>query len=152
MKIAVVVAGGVDRSGERRVIPALLAVLRRLSMLHEVHVFATHQEDEPSSWMLEGAHIHNVGLPRTLWRAVNAIVREHRKRPFDVVQSFWAGRHGALAVGVGALLRAPGLVEGLPTRRLTGETMFARMRIDLLRATRRLGDKVLRYAGDLEQA
>jgi len=111
MKIAVVVAGGVDRSGERRVIPALLAVLRRLSMLHEVHVFATHQEDEPSSWMLEGAHIHNVGLPRTLWRAVNAIVREHRKRPFDVVQSFWAGRHGALAVGVGALLRARSVVH-----------------------------------------
>ena len=111
MKIAVVVAGGVDRSGERRVIPALLAVLRRLSMLHELHVFATHQEDEPSSWTLEGARVHNVGLPRTLRRAVSAIVREHRRRPFDVIHSFWAGRHGALAVGVGALLRLPSVVH-----------------------------------------
>lgn len=111
MKVALVVPGGVDRSGERRVIPALLALLRRLSMLHELHVFATHQEDEPSSWSLEGAHVHNVGLPRTPWRAANAIVREHRTRPFDVIQSFWAGRHGALAVGVGAFLRVPSVVH-----------------------------------------
>jgi glycosyltransferase involved in cell wall biosynthesis len=111
MKIALVVPGGVDRSGERRVIPALLALLRRLSMLHELHVFATHQEDEPSSWMLEGARVHNLGLPRTAWRAANAIVREHRTSPFDVIQSFWAGRHGALAVGAGAFLRVPSVVH-----------------------------------------
>lgn len=111
MKVALVVPGGVDRSGERRVIPALLALLRRLSMLHELHVFATHQENEPSSWILEGAHVHNVGLPRTLWRAANAIVREHRTRPFDVIQSFWSGRHGVLAVGVGAFLRVPSVVH-----------------------------------------
>jgi glycosyltransferase involved in cell wall biosynthesis len=111
MKIAVVVAGGVDRSGERRVIPALLALFRRLSLVHELHVFATHQDDLPSSWMLEGARIHNLGLPRTAWRAASAIVGEHRKRPFDVIQSFWAGRHGALAVGVGAFLRIPSVVH-----------------------------------------
>jgi glycosyltransferase involved in cell wall biosynthesis len=111
MKVALVVPGGVDRSGERRVIPALLALLRRLSMLHELHVFATHQENEPSSWILEGAHVHNVGLPRTLWRTANAIVREHRTRPFDVLQSFWSGRHGVLAVGAGAFLRVPSVVH-----------------------------------------
>jgi len=111
MKIALVVPGGVDRSGERRVIPAVLALLRRLSMLHELHVFATHQDDEPSSWILEGARVHNVGLPRTALRAASAIVREHRTRPFDVIQSFWAGRHGALAVGVGAFLRVPSVVH-----------------------------------------
>jgi glycosyltransferase involved in cell wall biosynthesis len=111
MKIALVVPGGVDPSGERLVIPALLAVLRRLSMLHELHVFATHQDDEPSSWMLEGARVHNLGLPRTAWRAASAIVHEHRNRPFDVIQSFWAGRHGALAVGVGAFLRVPSVVH-----------------------------------------
>jgi glycosyltransferase involved in cell wall biosynthesis len=111
MKIALVVPGGVDRSGERRVIPALLGLLRRLSLLHELHVFATHQEDRSSDWVLEGAHVHNVGRPRTAWRAANAIVREHRRWPFDVIQSFWTGRHGALAVGVGAILRLPTVVH-----------------------------------------
>ena len=111
MKIALVVPGGVDRSGERRVIPALLALLRRLSVLHEVHVFATHQEDEPSSWTVEGAHIHNLGLPRTCWRAATAIVAEHRVRSFDVIQSFWAGPHGVLAVAMGAFLRIPSIVH-----------------------------------------
>ena len=111
MKIALLVPGGVDSSGERRVIPALLALLRRLSMLHELHVFATHQDAEPSSWTLEGAHVHNLGLPRTAWRAASAIVREHRVRPFDVIQSFWSGRPGALAVGVGAFLRVPSVVH-----------------------------------------
>jgi glycosyltransferase involved in cell wall biosynthesis len=111
MKIGLIVPGGVDRSAEVRVIPALLALLRRLSAVHEVHVFATHQEDEPSSWVLEGARIHNLGLPRTARRAASAIVREHRARPFDVIQSFWAGRHGALAVGVAAFLRVPSVVH-----------------------------------------
>jgi glycosyltransferase involved in cell wall biosynthesis len=38
MKIALVVPGGVDRSGEYRVIPALLALIARLSLQHEIHV------------------------------------------------------------------------------------------------------------------
>jgi glycosyltransferase involved in cell wall biosynthesis len=82
-----------------------------LAAEHELHVFTTHQDDDSGSWMLEGARIHNLGKPRTAWRAANAIVREHRARPFQVIQSFWAGRHGALAVGVGAFLRVPSVVH-----------------------------------------
>ena len=73
MKIALVVPGGVDHSGEVRVIPALLALIRRVSAGHELHVFATHQEDAPGTWQLEGAQIHNIGLPRTPWRALRSI-------------------------------------------------------------------------------
>ena len=57
MKIALVVPGGVDRSGEVRVIPALLALIRRLAAAHDVHVFALAQEPGPGAWMLEGAHV-----------------------------------------------------------------------------------------------
>ena len=46
VKIALIVPGGVDRSGEVRVIPALLALIRRLAVTHELHVFATHQEPQ----------------------------------------------------------------------------------------------------------
>ena len=49
MKVALIVPGGVDRSGEVRVIPALLALIRRLAADHELHVFATHQEPTPGS-------------------------------------------------------------------------------------------------------
>jgi glycosyltransferase involved in cell wall biosynthesis len=111
MKIALIVPGGVDRSGEVRVIPALLALIRRLAAAHELHVFATHQEPRPGSWSLEGAQVHNLGQPRTAWRAVNAIRAEHRKGPFQVLHSVWAGSSGALAVGIGTLLRIPSVVH-----------------------------------------
>ena len=111
MKVALIVPGGVDPAGEIRVIPALVALLGRLAAAHEVHVFATHQEAMPGKWILEGAHVHNLGLPRTAWRAAAAILREHRGRHFDVVHAFWAGRHGALAVGMGALLGVPSVVH-----------------------------------------
>jgi glycosyltransferase involved in cell wall biosynthesis len=111
MKVALVVPGGVDRSGEARVIPALVALIRRLAVAHELHVFATHQEPEPGSWTLEGARVHNLGLPRTAWRAANAILAEHRRAPFRVIHAFWSGRLGALAVGVAAVLRLPSIVH-----------------------------------------
>jgi glycosyltransferase involved in cell wall biosynthesis len=111
VKIALVVPGGVDRSGEVRVIPALIALIGRLAAEHDVHVFATDQEPSPGSWMLEGARVHNLGLPRRAWRAANAILAEHRNEPFQVIHGFWAGSHGAIAVGMAALLRVPSLVH-----------------------------------------
>jgi len=111
VKIALIVPGGVDRSGEARVIPALLAMIRRLAVTHELHVFATHQEPTPGSWPLEGAQVHNLGQPRTPWRAFNAIWAEHRRSAFHVMHAIWAGTCGALAVGMGALLRVPSMVH-----------------------------------------
>ncbi len=55
--------------------------------------------------------MHNVGARHTGWRAAAAILREHRVQPFDVVHAFWAGSHGALAVGMGTLLRVPSVVH-----------------------------------------
>ncbi|HEY4092981.1 MAG TPA: glycosyltransferase family 4 protein [Luteibacter sp.] len=61
MKIGIILPGGVDRSGEERVIPAFLALIERLARDHDVHVFAFHQEPTPARWTLRGAHIHNIG-------------------------------------------------------------------------------------------
>jgi glycosyltransferase involved in cell wall biosynthesis len=107
MKIALVVPGGVDRSGEYRIIPALLALISRLSAQHTVHVFALTQEPGPGTWELAGAHIHNVGTRRTRLRALRALKAEHRVAPFDVIQSIWSGNCGLIAVIAGALLRVP---------------------------------------------
>ena len=42
MKIAMVVPGGVDRSGERRVIPAFVALIDRMAGYVDLQVFALH--------------------------------------------------------------------------------------------------------------
>ena len=111
MNIALVVPGGVDRSGVYRVIPALLALIRRLAARHELHVFALHQEPLPGEWELCGARIHNIGArPRGL-RAIREIRRVHRNAPFHVVQSIWSGGCGATAVTAARLLRIPCVVH-----------------------------------------
>ncbi|MGH8140843.1 MAG: glycosyltransferase family 4 protein [Steroidobacteraceae bacterium] len=111
MKIALVVPGGVDRSGEFRVIPALLALMGRLSQRHEVHVFALRQEDQPGKWTLAGARIHNIGLHHSRLRAIRAICAEHRASAFQVVQSIWSGSPGLVAVSAARMLRIPCLVH-----------------------------------------
>ncbi|MBS0365027.1 MAG: glycosyltransferase family 4 protein [Proteobacteria bacterium] len=107
MRIALVVPGGVDRTGEYRVIPALLALLQRLSRTHEVEVFTLAQEPAPGTWRLAGAQIHNIGARDTRRRAVGAILARHRRLRFDLIQAIWSGACGLVAVTAGTVLRIP---------------------------------------------
>jgi glycosyltransferase involved in cell wall biosynthesis len=111
VRIALVIPGGVDRSGEYRVIPALLALIGRLSLHDEVHVFALAQEAEPGDWMLAGAHIHNIGFRYTHLRAVRAISKMHRSSPFDVIHAIWSGNCGLIAAAAGRMHGIPCLVH-----------------------------------------
>lgn len=111
MKIGLIVPGGVDRSGEHRVIPALLALMKRLSAHHDLHVFALRQESARGDWTLVGAHVHNIGVPYTQPRAVMAILREHRVSPFDVLHAIWSGPCGVVAVSAARVLRIPSVVH-----------------------------------------
>ncbi|MGH8258440.1 MAG: glycosyltransferase family 1 protein, partial [Steroidobacteraceae bacterium] len=118
-KLALIVPGGVDPSGERRVIPALLALVKRLAARHDLHVFALRQQAEPGAWMLHGARIRNIGAGWTRVRAVRAIWAEHRREPFDAVQSIWSAACGLIAVTAGRALAIPSLVHvagGEPVR------------------------------------
>ncbi len=121
MKIALLVPGGVDRSGTTKVIPCLLWLIEHLvDDGHEVHVFASRHEKRPGSWPLLGASVHNIGRrPATFWMTP-AVLAEHRRGPFDVIHAFWSGL-GAVGALVGALTRVPvvltlpgGDVVGLP--------------------------------------
>lgn len=119
MRIALVVPGGVDPGGEYRVIPALLALIRRLARRHEVHVFALRQQADPASWELCGARVHNIGHRRTRLRAVGAICAQHRSANFQLVQAIWAGPCGLIAVCAARILRIPSLIHvagGEPVR------------------------------------
>lgn len=111
MKLALVVPGGVDRSGERRVIPALLALIERLAAHHEVHVFALRQERAPGTWTLRGARIHNIGEGWSRARAVRAILAEHRVSPFVLLQAVFSGACGLVATCAARLLRIPSVVH-----------------------------------------
>jgi glycosyltransferase involved in cell wall biosynthesis len=111
MRIALVVPGGVDRSLEYRVIPALLALIGRLAIDNDVQVFALHQEVAAGEWQAAGAHIRNIGSTHTVLRALRAIRAEHHKAPFDLVHSIWSGWCGLIAVTSGRLLGIPSIVH-----------------------------------------
>jgi len=111
VKLALVVPGGVDRSGEQRVIPALLALIERLARRHEVHVFALRQEAVAARWQLAGASIHNIGDGWTRLRAIATLRAEHRRAPFDRIHAIFSGSCGLVAVAAAKLLGARSLVH-----------------------------------------
>jgi glycosyltransferase involved in cell wall biosynthesis len=111
MKLALIVPGGVDRSGEYRVIPVLLWLVERLARNHEVHVFALHQEPEPCRFELLGATVHNIGERATRRRTLTTVLTEHRRRPFDLFHSFWATPAGAAGAVLGKLTARPVLLH-----------------------------------------
>ena len=111
MRIALVVPGGVDASGEYRVIPALLAFIHRLALTHEVRIFALRQQTEPGRWELLGAHVINIGARHTALRAIRAVCSEHRRAAFDVIHAMWSGAPGLVAVSAARLLGVPSVVH-----------------------------------------
>jgi glycosyltransferase involved in cell wall biosynthesis len=111
LSIALVLPGGVDRGGERRVIPVVLALLARLAARHDVRVFATNQEPVVGRWMLRGAEVRNLAARRGLHRVIGALCAAHRERPFDVVHALWTGLGGAAAAAAARLVGVPLLVH-----------------------------------------
>src|SRR5215813_8817052 len=75
MRIAIVVTGGVDRSGRERVIPALISFIERQARRHEVVVYALRYHERPCTYPLVGATVHDLGRPRGLRRQYGALVR-----------------------------------------------------------------------------
>lgn len=104
MRIALVVPGGVDRSGRERIIPALLWLIERLARRHAVTVFALGQEERPGEWNLFGARVVDLGrewrspLPAAgVARRIFQLKRAIGRTGFDLVHAFWASPSGFLA-------------------------------------------------------
>ena len=94
MKLALVVPGGVDRTGEFRVIPVLLALIERLARTHEVHVFAQEIDHQ---W--PGVTYHKVSAPLRKPRWINqlwfaTVTWWVTRRGFDIVHSHENTWHG----------------------------------------------------------
>ena len=117
MKIALVAYGGVDRSGRRDVIPALLNLIARLARRHDLHVFALAQDPQPSTYPLLGATVHNLAAlpaPRGLGmlRSTVLLLRALRAAgPFDLLHAYMGVPAGAVAVAAGRTLRVPVVVS-----------------------------------------
>jgi glycosyltransferase involved in cell wall biosynthesis len=135
-----IVPGGVDRSGEYRVIPCLLWLIERLARVHELHVFALRQERQPSTYPLLGATVHNVGARFAPARAVLSVLAEHKRRPFDVLHAFWAAHPGVVAALVGKLVSRPVVVH------VTGGDLAAIRDIRYGLCARPYGPALLRFA------
>ncbi len=125
MRIGLIVAGGVDRSGRERVLPELLDFIGRVAARHKLHVFVLQYYAEPCEYSLRGATIHDLGRvawPRGLrtWRMRArlraAIARVGR---FDVLHAYWGMPTGVVAVDVGGALGIPTIVT-LTTGELIG--------------------------------
>ncbi|MEE8116008.1 MAG: glycosyltransferase [Gemmatimonadales bacterium] len=111
MRLAIIVPGGVDRSGTHRVIPCLLWLIERLARSHDVQVFALYQEPHAATYPLCGATIHAVARRFARLNAVLAVLREHRRQSFDLIHAFWALPPGVLAAFVGVVTRRPVLLH-----------------------------------------
>jgi glycosyltransferase involved in cell wall biosynthesis len=107
MKVAMVVPGGVDRGGVERVIPIILAHVERIARVHQLHVFALHQEATPCSYPLLGATVHCVGSGRgATLRAARAMLLEHGRAPFQLLHALFGGSATSAALA--------GAVAGVP--------------------------------------
>jgi len=98
MKIAVVAPGGVSNQ-MMHTIPALMWLVGRLATRHTVKVYLLHRAAESTRDDVLGAEVMVDGGALRHLRTIQAIRAEHRRAPFDLVHSIWAGAVGL----VGAL-------------------------------------------------
>ena len=116
MRVALVVPGGVDRSGRERVIPSLLWFIEQLAYRHAVHVFVLRHYSEPCTYELRGATVHDLGRAtgpsgfKSLLQFEQLVREIKRAGPFDVVHGYWAMPAGLLAAGAGRRLAVPSIV------------------------------------------
>jgi glycosyltransferase involved in cell wall biosynthesis len=111
MRVALIVPGGVDRTGEQRVIPCVLALIKRLAARVDLQVFALRQEPKPSRYSLLGATVHNAGAPFSRLRTVRRLLAEHRGSSFDILHALWVGGPGVVAAAARRVVAAPVLLH-----------------------------------------
>ena len=116
MRIGLVVTGGVDRSGRERVMPALLWLIEALARTHELHVFALHHEDSPSTYPLLGATVHDLGT-RKVPRGWRRLAQRQRLRStlatlprMDVLHAYWGIPAGWVTTSIARTLDVPVIV------------------------------------------
>jgi glycosyltransferase involved in cell wall biosynthesis len=111
VRIALVVTGGVDRSGREKVIPALLWLIERLAKQHDVFVYALRYHQRPCTYPLFGATVRDLGRPAGVLRQYRTLLAAlKRDGPFNVVHGYWALPAGLVAAAAARRLGIPSVV------------------------------------------
>src|SRR5712671_1591033 len=111
MRIALVVTGGVDRSGRHHVIPTLLALIERLARRHDVVVYVLRYHEHASTYALLGATVRDLGRPSGLRQQYARVLAALKQDgPFDVVHGYWGLPAGLVAAAAGRRLAVPSVV------------------------------------------
>lgn len=90
MKIALVAPAGISNQ-MMHTIPALMWLVGRLATRHTVKVYLLHRAAAATREHVLGAEVMNDGGRLRHLRTLQAISAEHRRAPFDLVHTFWAG-------------------------------------------------------------
>jgi glycosyltransferase involved in cell wall biosynthesis len=113
MRIAFVIPGGVDRGGREHVVPMFLWLIERLARRHDLHVFVLDYYDEPCTYDLLGATVHDLGRPRSIRGTRRFRVAQRlddalrRQGPFDLLHAYWGMPAGVAAAQVATAMRLP---------------------------------------------
>lgn len=100
-------------------IPALLTLVRRLTVQHDVTIYTLRYPHAVRSYHVSGAHVRSFGgataggwrrLP-LLWRAISAIVVDARRKPFSLLHGLWADEAGFVAGVAARRCGVPSLVS-----------------------------------------
>ena len=115
MNILLLFPGGVTPGGEEKIIPALLALMKELSRLHQVTVLLQRQDRQLREFTLHGCQV--ISLPYACaWGSLALYAKQvklavgrlkfYRVIP-EVIHSFWLGGPSVLAGLLGLIYRAP---------------------------------------------
>lgn len=110
MKIALVGPAGVSNHVQHT-IPALMWLVGRLATRHTVKVYTLHRAAAPIRETVLGAEVVNDGGALRHLRTIQAIRAEHRRAPFDLVHSIWAGTVGLVGSLAAQRIGRPHLVH-----------------------------------------
>ncbi len=118
MRIALILPGFSAHSKDWA-IPARLTLARHLAREHDLHIFSQRYPLESGRSHFDGFTHHalgggqNFGLSSIkIWlKSAQAIIRQHRKTPFDILHAFWADEAGFSAALAGQWIKRPVIVS-----------------------------------------
>jgi len=117
MRIALVVPGFSAHATDWA-IPALLNLARRLAATHQLHLFSQryparglYRFDTLTHHATGGGQQYGLASVQIWLQTAQAIIRQHRRTPFDLLHAFWADEAGFSAALAGQLIRRPVVVS-----------------------------------------